>query len=122
MALVLAASACSVAEAQLVLSLTTAGAGSVTIPAGYDWTNVTVQCWGGGGGGGSGGSPKLAAAAAAALYSTRPTQPRSSPGHIAVCRPRRRRRQRQRGLAATAEVQFGTTAGRKTLLPAAAAG
>jgi len=53
MALVLAASACSVAEAQLVLSLTTAGAGSVIIPAGYDWTDVTVQCWGGGGGGGS---------------------------------------------------------------------
>ncbi len=52
MALVLAASACSVAEAQLVLSLTTAAAGTVTIPAGYDWTNVTVQCWGGGGGGG----------------------------------------------------------------------
>ena len=44
----------SVARAQLVLSLTSAGAGSVTIPPGYDWTNVTVQCWGGGGGGGVG--------------------------------------------------------------------
>ena len=42
----------SVARAQVVLSLTSAGAGSVTIPVGYEWTNVTVQCWGGGGGGG----------------------------------------------------------------------
>ena len=41
----------SVASAQLVLSLTSAGAGSVTIPTGYEWTDVTVQCWGGGGGG-----------------------------------------------------------------------
>jgi formylglycine-generating enzyme required for sulfatase activity len=38
-----------------VLSLTTTGAGSVTIPAGFEWTNVTVQCWGAGGGGGFGG-------------------------------------------------------------------
>ena len=36
-----------------VLPLTTPGSGSVTIPAGYEWDNVTVQCWGGGGGGGS---------------------------------------------------------------------
>ena len=42
----------SVARAQLVLSLTSAGAGSVPIPAGVEWTDVTVQCWGGGGGGG----------------------------------------------------------------------
>ncbi len=34
------------------LDLTTTGASTVTIPAGYEWTNVTVQCWGGGGGGG----------------------------------------------------------------------
>ena len=34
------------------LTLTNPGEGSVTIPTGYDWTNVTVQCWGGGGGGG----------------------------------------------------------------------
>jgi hypothetical protein len=32
------------------LNLSATGAGSVTIPAGYTWTNVTVQCWGGGGG------------------------------------------------------------------------
>ncbi len=37
-----------------VLALTATGAGSLTIPAGYDWTDVTVQCWGGGGGGGGG--------------------------------------------------------------------
>ena len=36
------------------LPLTTPGSGSVTIPAGYEWTDVTVQCWGGGGGGGGG--------------------------------------------------------------------
>ena len=35
------------------LILTNTGAGSVTVPAGDDWTNVTIQCWGGGGGGGS---------------------------------------------------------------------
>ena len=52
--LALLLSVSSVARAQLVLSLTSAGAGSVTIPPGYDWTNVTVQCWGGGGGGGGG--------------------------------------------------------------------
>ncbi len=34
------------------LTLTTTGTGSVTIPAGYAWSDVTVQCWGGGGGGG----------------------------------------------------------------------
>ena len=34
------------------LSFTTTGAGTLTIPAGYEWTDVTVQCWGGGGGGG----------------------------------------------------------------------
>ena len=49
-ALLLAVS--SIALGQVVLTLTNTGAGSVTIPAGYDWTNVTVQCWGGGGGGG----------------------------------------------------------------------
>ena len=52
--LALLLSVCSVTMAQLVLSLTSAGGGSVTIPAGYDWTNVTVECWGGGGGGGGG--------------------------------------------------------------------
>ena len=35
--------------------MTTPGAGNLTIPTGYEWDNVTVQCWGGGGGGGSGG-------------------------------------------------------------------
>ncbi len=35
------------------LSFTTTGAGTLTIPAGYEWTHVTVQCWGGGGGGGA---------------------------------------------------------------------
>jgi probable HAF family extracellular repeat protein len=47
----LAMSVSSMVHGQSVLSLTTTGAGSVTIPAGYEWTNVTVQCWGGGGGG-----------------------------------------------------------------------
>ena len=32
------------------IQLATTGAGIVTIPAGYEWTNVTVQCWDGGGG------------------------------------------------------------------------
>ena len=36
------------------IDLTTTGTGSVTIPAGYEWTDVTVQCWGGGGGGSGG--------------------------------------------------------------------
>jgi hypothetical protein len=35
------------------LIYTNPGTGSVTVPTGYKWTNVTVQCWGGGGGGGS---------------------------------------------------------------------
>ena len=35
------------------LTLTTTGIGSITIPAGYEWTDVTVQCWGGGGVGGA---------------------------------------------------------------------
>jgi fibronectin-binding autotransporter adhesin len=52
--LILALSVSSVAKAQLVLTLTNAGVGSVTIPAGYEWTNVTVQCWSGGGGGAGG--------------------------------------------------------------------
>jgi hypothetical protein len=59
------------------ISLTTTGAGIVTIPAGYEWTNVTVQCWGGGGGaayegagGGGGGaySSKTYATLAAGAY------------------------------------------------------
>lgn len=50
---VLAAS--TVALGQVTLPITNTGAGSVTVPAGYDWTNVTVQCWGGGGGGGAWG-------------------------------------------------------------------
>ena len=37
------------------IDLTTTGSGSVTIPPGYEWTDVSVQCWGGGGGGGGGG-------------------------------------------------------------------
>ncbi len=53
-ALILALSVSSMAWSQDVLTLTATGAGSVPIPAGYDWTNVTVQCWGGGGGGGGG--------------------------------------------------------------------
>jgi hypothetical protein len=36
------------------MDLATPGAGSVTIPTGYEWTDVTVQCWSGGGGGGGG--------------------------------------------------------------------
>ena len=34
------------------ITFTTPGEGSVTVPAGDEWTNVTVQCWSGGGGGG----------------------------------------------------------------------
>jgi hypothetical protein len=34
------------------MTITTPGTGSVTVPTGYEWTNVTVQCWSGGGGGG----------------------------------------------------------------------
>ena len=40
-----------------VWALTATGAGSITIPAGYEWIDVTVQCWGGGGGGGGGYTP-----------------------------------------------------------------
>ena len=36
------------------ITLTTPGSGSLTVPAGYEWTNVTVQCWSGGGGGAGG--------------------------------------------------------------------
>ena len=39
---------------QMVLPVTNTGAGSITVPTGYDWINVTVQCWSGGGGGGGG--------------------------------------------------------------------
>ena len=38
------------------IDLTTTGTGSVTVPAGYEWTDVTVQCWSGGGGGGGASS------------------------------------------------------------------
>ena len=38
------------------ITLTTPGAGSIPVPAGYEWINVTVECWGGGGGGGGGPS------------------------------------------------------------------
>ena len=53
-ALMLAMSVSSVALAQDVMTLTSTGAGSITVPAGYEWTNVSIQCWGGGGGGGGG--------------------------------------------------------------------
>ena len=49
--LIWALSVSSVARGD-TMTFTTTGTGSVTIPAGYDWTNVTVQCWGAGGGGG----------------------------------------------------------------------
>lgn len=52
---ILAMSFSSVAQGE-VIPLKTTGAGNITIPEGYVWTNVTVQCWGGGGGGGSGSS------------------------------------------------------------------
>jgi hypothetical protein len=51
------------------LTLATPGAGSVTIPAGYDWTNVTVQCWGGGGGGGGGANPSGGGGGGGGAYS-----------------------------------------------------
>ena len=50
--LALLLSVSSLARGQDVLTLTTPGAGSIMIPTGDEWTNVTVQCWGGGGGGG----------------------------------------------------------------------
>lgn len=34
------------------ITLSTPGNGSVTVPEGYMWTDITVQCWSGGGGGG----------------------------------------------------------------------
>ena len=58
LAVVFVATVSSVGRGQVVLTYTTAGAGSVTVPTGYEWTDVTVQCWGGGGGGG-GGQPPL---------------------------------------------------------------
>ena len=33
------------------ITLATPGSGSVTVPTDYEWTDVTVQCWGAGGGG-----------------------------------------------------------------------
>ena len=128
-ALILALSVSSVARAQLVLSLTSAGAGSVTIPPGYDWTNVTVQCWGGGGGGGGGSATTTITAAAlgggaggGGAYSSNTYTTPLSPGHIATISVPAAWRQRPRHQAAPAEIHFGTTAGLKTLLPAAAAG
>ncbi len=51
---VLLFSVSAVAHGQDTLTVTNPGAGSVSIPAGYEWTDVTVQCWAGGGGGGGG--------------------------------------------------------------------
>jgi len=34
-----------------IITETSTGVGSLTIPTGYEWINVTIQCWGGGGGG-----------------------------------------------------------------------
>ena len=42
------------AHGQDILTETTPGAGSITVPTGYEWIDVTVQCWSGGGGGGGG--------------------------------------------------------------------
>jgi hypothetical protein len=50
----LLAAVSTVARWQVVLTYTTAGAGSVTVPTGCEWIDVTVQCWSGGGGGGVG--------------------------------------------------------------------
>ena len=36
------------------ITLTMPGSGNVTIPPGYEWIDMTVQCWGAGGGGGYG--------------------------------------------------------------------
>ena len=36
------------------ITLTMPGPGNVTIPPGYEWIDMTVQCWGAGGGGGYG--------------------------------------------------------------------
>jgi len=43
------------------------------IPNGYDWTNVTVQCWSGGGGGGSAGPGGSGGGGGAYAYNTYPT-------------------------------------------------
>ena len=29
------------------ITFTTPGDGSVTVPTGYEWADVTIQCWGG---------------------------------------------------------------------------
>ena len=62
------------------------GVGSVTIPTGYGWTDVTVQCWGGGGGGsgyygfgGGGGGGR-----GAAIILPIRTQRRCSQGYTAI--------------------------------------
>ncbi len=50
-AVVLLLAVSAVAHAQDTFTVTNPGAGSVTVPAGYAWIDVTIQCWGGGGGG-----------------------------------------------------------------------
>jgi hypothetical protein len=53
------------------ITLTTPGAGSATVPSGYDWTNVTVQCWGAGGGGGGFGNYPGGGGGGGGAYSSR---------------------------------------------------
>ena len=121
--LALLLSVSSLARGQDVLTLTTPGAGSIMIPTGDEWTNVTVQCWGVEAEGVV--APTVAApwaaAAAAALTLATPTRC-SSPGHITTmsalaawgCWRRQRRRDTPATAAAAAEVRFGTMAGLKT--------
>ena len=73
LALLLSASA--VARGQDTLTETTPGAGNITVPTGYEWTDVTVQCWSGGGGGGGsyGGYGGTGGGGGAYSYNTYPT-------------------------------------------------
>ena len=119
-ALLLALSVPSVARAN-TLSFTTTGAGSVTIPAGYEWTNVTVQCWGAGGGGGGGGIFLTGATdyggggGGGGGYSAKTYTVPLVAGAIATTSAAA-----AAPTAETAEAQFGTISALRTLLPAGA--
>ena len=122
-ALILALSVSSVARAQVVLSLTSAGAGSINIPAGYEWTSVTVQCWGGGvvATPATKAPATAAAGAAGALTPARRTRCRCSPGHIATTLAlAAAAASTAPTAAAAAEAQPGTLGRSKTLVLAAA--
>ena len=66
------------------------------VPTGYEWTNVTIQCWGGGGGGGRAGTKTdigLAAVVAVAGPTPQEVRKPGCRGDVRLlCRRRRRRR------------------------------